>query len=80
MTKKKESKEEISKKTNTKKELLIELVNNSTEDLYVIIGALTYAGLISQYEYEKENYKVLDLKPSLTNEEFTKIIKNFKEA
>lgn len=83
MTKKEEKKEEneAPKKTNanSKKNTLIlyEAVQEHPERRYIIIGALTNAGLIKQYREEEAIYGKEDIKPSITIEELDKIIKNF---
>lgn len=56
------------------KQLLIDLVNESNLKLSFIVYRLTEAGLYKQYEYEKRNYKKLDLQPTITESEFKKII------
>lgn len=64
-------------KTRIKKEpkrLLIELVNESNLKKSLIVYRLTEAGLYKQYEFEKRNYQILDLQPSITKSEFKKIL------
>lgn len=75
MTKNKET----NKKNNKRKKILYELVQESKKPLFIIIGALTKAKLLKQYEYEVKEYGRLDLKPSITENEFNKIIKNYEE-
>ncbi len=81
MTKKNEKKEdkETPKRTVPKKEKLIlfEAVEENPTPKYMIIGALTAAGLIQQYEQEELVYGIEDIKPSITADELNKIIKEF---
>lgn len=60
-----------------KKLVLYELVEAYPAPKYVIIGALTAAGLLKQYEHEKSVYEKEIIEPSITVDEFNKIIKNF---
>lgn len=79
MTKKTESKEKESSKTKppAKKLTLYEAVQKNSEKEFIIVGALSLAGLLDQYEYEKRRYLKEDLKPSITMDELNKIIKEF---
>ena len=60
-----------------KKLILYEAVKANTTPEYIIIGALSLAGLLKQYREEEQLYGVEDLKPSITANELDKIIKNF---
>ena len=66
-----------SKKTE-KKAVLYDLVNQSNERKYIIVGALSKAGLKEQYDTEKEIIGVKNVKPSITHSEFNKILKNYR--
>ena len=74
MTKKKE---EPVKKETGKKRILYELVEESELREYIIVGALAKAGLLPQFEQEKIDYGFEDVKPSLTQKEFGKILSDF---
>ena len=76
MTKKKEE-PAPEKKDAGKKRILYELVAESPLREYVLVGALAKAGLLPQFEQEKINYGFQDLKPSLTQKEFDKIVSDF---
>lgn len=75
MTKKKE--EPAPKKDTGKKRILYELVDESPLREYIIVGALAKAGLLPQFEQEKKDYGFEDLKPSITQKEFDKILSDF---
>lgn len=75
MTKKKE--EPAPKADAGKKRILYELVAESPLREYIIVGALAKAGLLPQFEQEKVDYGLQDLKPSLTQKEFDKIVSDF---
>ena len=80
MTKKK-TEGKTTKKNSTpvkaKKIILYEAVQNNETPNYIIIGALSKAGLLTQYEYEKSVYGKEDLEPTITLDELEQIIKNF---
>ena len=61
----------------TQKRILYELVAESSLREYVIVGALAKAGLLSQFEQEKKEYGYQDVKPSITEKEFDKILSDF---
>ncbi|MBQ9024752.1 MAG: hypothetical protein IJ104_00585 [Methanobrevibacter sp.] len=80
MTKKETKTDKAPKKddtTTSKKLILFEAVQEHPEREYIIIGALTNAGLIKQYREEEVIYGKEDIKPSITIDELNKIIKNF---
>lgn len=80
MTRRKEEdtkKEETSKKPVGEKLILFEAVENNPTPNYIVLGALSLAGLIRQYEEEKLVYGIEDLEPSITADELNKIIKKF---
>lgn len=77
MTKKKEEPAPPKKESAGKKRILYELVNESPLREYVIVGALAKAGLLQQFEQEKKDYGFQDVKPSLTQKEFDKIVSEF---
>ncbi|WP_042693440.1 hypothetical protein [Methanobrevibacter oralis] len=58
---------------------LYEAVQENKTENFIIIGALTKAGLINQYIHEKEVYlsKTEEIKPTITDTELNKIIKNY---
>ena len=78
-TKKATSKEKESspKKLQEKKLILMELVNAYPERYDIKIGALSRAGLLDQYSYEEAVYEKEEIKPSITVDEFTKILKDY---
>jgi hypothetical protein len=56
------------------KKTLLELVAESEVRSPIIMMELHHAGLLEQYQYEKEMYGLEELEPSLTQKEFDKII------
>lgn len=78
MTKKTEK--TTKKDVAAKKKILYEAVKEHPEKNYIIVGALTRAGLVGQYLQEEAVYGVEDLTPSITDEELDKIIKDFLGA
>lgn len=76
MTIKNESKNK-NNKTSTPKEILYEAVQKNPTHNYIIMGALTQAGLYNQYKEEETIYGVENIKPSITTNELNKIIKNY---
>lgn len=79
MAKKKEKTEKQDKKEKTekptvKKYTLVELVIACPTDRIWIIYNLSRVGLLEQYRQEAEDYGIKDITPSLTIEEFDKII------
>ncbi len=79
MTKKK-TEGKTTKKNNTPvkdKKILYEAVQENNTPNFIIIGALSKAGLLTQYEYEKSVYGKEDLEPTITLDELEMIIKNF---
>lgn len=77
MTTKKKTETKNETKQNSKKEVLYELVQKSDTSNYIIVGALSRAGLLAQYEYEKEVYGKEVISPTITEAELDKIIKTF---
>ena len=78
MTIKNESKNKNNKtSTATPKEILYEAVQKNPTRNYIIMGALTQAGLYNQYNPEETIYGVENIKPSITTDELNKIIKNY---
>lgn len=75
MTKKVEDK--TKKEKNSPKKILYELVKESEIEEHKIMGALGKAGLIEQYETEKVKYNRFDIEPTVTQDEFDKILKDF---
>jgi len=77
--KKSENKKEVPVKKNEpqKKLILCELVEAHPQPNWVIIGALSLAGLLDQYNHELEIYGYEDIEPSITVDELTKIINKF---
>lgn len=73
------------KKTATKKEepvsktkkILYEAVKDNPTRNYIIIGALSRAGLLKQYREEEAVYGIENSKPSITDDELNKIIKDY---
>lgn len=81
MTKKKNQEPEVvakeTKPSTGQKRILYELVAESPLREYVITGALARAGLLPQFEQEKKEYGYNDIKPSITEKEFDKILSDF---
>ena len=57
--------------------ILVELVEAYPKPNWVIIGALSGAGLLEQYQHELSVYGYETLEPSITVDELTKIINEF---
>lgn len=73
-----DKKEETTKETTTKtKKILYEAVRDNPTRNYIIVGALSRAGLLKQYREEEAVYGVENLKPSITDDELNKIIKDY---
>lgn len=64
------------KETSEKKLTLVELVDNSDVHYPLIIMNLSRAGLLQQYEEEKEAFGKFDITPSMTQTEFNKIMED----
>ncbi len=62
------------KKTASEKFTLVELVEKSELHYPLIVMNLSRAGLLKQYKKEKENSGIVDIAPSMTQEEFDKIM------
>ena len=79
MTKKNENKKTTTANKNNKMMSLYEAVQENKTENFIIFGALTKAGLINQYIHEKEVYlsKTEEIKPTITDTELNKIIKNY---
>lgn len=63
--------------TNKTKKILYEAVQDNPTRNYIIVGALSRAGLLKQYREEEAVYGVENLKPSITDDELNKIIKDY---
>ena len=70
------TKESTKKKSSAKKFTLVELVANSDLHYPLIVMNLSRAGLLEQYEYEQEVFGRLDIAPSLTQDEFNKLMED----
>ena len=57
--------------------ILYEAVQENPTRNYIIMGALTRAGLYNQYCKEKRLYGIENLQPTITIEELNKIITNY---
>ena len=79
MTKKKTEKntEKTPAKAQGEKLILFEAVQAHPVKNYIIVGALSSAGLLPQYRQEESEYGVEDITPSITMDELDKIIKKF---
>ena len=79
MTKKSESNEKTKTPANAAAEKLIlyEAVQKHPTENYIIIGALSKAGLLIQYQEEAVAYGIEDIEASITMDELDKIVKNF---
>lgn len=78
MTKKKEEKKKTPAKPAEKNLILYEAVQENPTPEFIIVGALSKAGLLEQYENEKASYGIEDIAPSITMSKLNKIIKEFK--
>lgn len=67
------------KKKEEEKQVLIELVHKSKYKNHTIIGALSKAGLLKQYEKEKTMYGKLNIPATITESELQRIIQNYLE-
>jgi len=80
MTKKK-SEDKTTEKTTAKptaeKLILYEAVQKHPTENYIIVGALSKAGLLDQYRQEEQAYGIDDITPSITMDELDKHVKNF---
>ena len=63
--------------TNKTKKILYEAVQGNPTRNYIIVGALSRAGLLRQYREEEAVYGIENLKPSITDDELNKIIKDY---
>ena len=77
MTKKETKETKPAKATSKEKKVLYEAVQEHPQPNYVVIGALSLAGLIDQYHHEEKIYGRFNIEPSITDDELEKIIKNF---
>ena len=79
MTKKKteEKTEKTTAKNAAEKLILFEAVQKHPTENYIIIGALSKAGLLNQYRQEELAYGIEDITPSITMDELDKHVKNF---
>ena len=64
------------KKTSEEKFTLVELIGNSDLHYPLIVMNLSKAGLLEQYEKEKEEFGRLDIEPTMTEAEFYKIMED----
>lgn len=73
--------EKTTKKNNTpkttKKLVLYEAVQENPTKNFIIMGALSKAGLLEKYRKEEKEHGIENLKPSITESELNKIIKEF---
>lgn len=67
------------KKKEEEKQVLIELVHKSKYKNHTIIGALSKAGLLKQYEEEINMYGKLNIPATITESELQRIIQNYLE-
>lgn len=79
MTKKKseEKTQKTTAKNATEKLILFEAVQKHPTENYIIIGALSKAGLLNQYRQEELAYGIEDITTSITMDELDKHVKNF---
>lgn len=78
MTKKSEkTNEKPPAKDTAEKLILYEAVQNHPEKNYILVGALSKAGLLEQYRQEEIDYGVEDITPSITMDELDKHVKKF---
>ena len=81
---KKKSEEKTTNETPAKaskeKLILYEAVQENPEQNYIIIGALSKAGLLDQYREEEAVHGIEDITPSITMDELNKHIKEFLGA
>ena len=67
------------KKKEEEKQVLIELVQKNKYKNHTIIGALSKAGLLKQYEEEINMYGKLNIPATITESELQRIIQNYLE-
>lgn len=79
MTKKKteEKTEKTTAKNAAEKLILFEAVQKHPTENYILVGALSKAGLLNQYRQEELAYGIDDIDPSITMDELDKHVKNF---
>lgn len=75
--KKKDTPAKNTKTSTSKKITLYDAVEQSKERKYIVVGALSRAGLLEKYRYEESIYGIEDIEPSITENDFNKIIKEF---
>lgn len=69
--------EKTTAKKSAEKLILFEAVQKHPTENYIIIGALSKAGLLNQYHKEELAYGIEDIAPSITMDELDKHVKNF---
>lgn len=62
---------------SNKKMSLYDAVKECRTPKYIVIGALSKAGLLAQYREEEAKHETEVLKPSITEKQLDKIIKDF---
>lgn len=78
MTAKKSDKNKVpAKKEAAEKLILFEAVQKHPTENYILIGALSKAGLLNQYHQEELDYGIEDIEASITMDELDKHVKNF---
>lgn len=65
------------KNTSKEKKVLYEAVQEHPQPNFVIMGALSIAGLLDKYKDEEQSYGRFNIEPSITDDELDKIIKKF---
>lgn len=69
--------EKTTAKKSAEKLILFEAVQKHPTENYIIVGALSKAGLLNQYHKEELAYGIEDIAPSITMDELDKHVKNF---
>lgn len=64
-------------KKSAEKLILFEAVQEHPTENYIIVGALSKAGLLNKYHEEELAYGIEDIAPSITMDELDKHVKNF---
>jgi hypothetical protein len=76
-TQKTDKKTPAEKETASEKMILFEAVQKHPTQNYIIMGALSKAGLLNQYRQEELDYGIEDIEASITMDELDKHVKNF---
>lgn len=73
----KNTKKDTPAKETAEKMILYEAVQKHPTANYIIVGALSKAGLLEQYRQEEQDYGIEDIPESITLDELDKHVKKF---